>query len=55
MLSGADGRRVPEGVKLEEGAKAWPGLGRVIEVLDLPQADAQNLDEVSQGVKELSV
>jgi hypothetical protein len=56
VLSGADGRRVPEGIKLEEGAKAWPGLGKVTEVLELPAGrDTQTVDEVAQGVKDLSV
>lgn len=55
MLSGADGRRVPEGIQLEEGAKAWPGLGKVIEVLELPKGDEQKIDEVAQGVEKLSV
>lgn len=56
VLSGADGRRVPEGIKLEEGAKAWPGLGKVTEVLELPAGGGrQKLDEVTQGVEGLSV
>ena len=46
---------MPEGVKLDQGAKAWPGLGRVIEVLELPQTGANEADDVSQGVEGLKV
>ncbi|KAL7415860.1 TIP41-like family-domain-containing protein [Mrakia frigida] len=52
-ISGADGRSVPEGVKvLDEGGKAWPGLGKVLEVLDLPRS---SVEEVVEGVKGLEV
>ena len=53
-ISGADGRRVPEGVKvLGEGGKAWPGLGKVVDVLELPVGST--VEDVVEGVKSLEV
>ena len=53
-ISGADGRRVPEGVKvLEEGGKAWPGLGKVVDVLELPIRTT--VEDMVERVKGLEV
>lgn len=38
----AVGRRQPAGVKVEDGAKPWPGLGKVTEVWELTKEQDEN-------------